>query len=70
MVYHSSIPFCPNTLLAKVYCKDSLVWSEASGFCSTLNTRSSLGLFSDILFFPCVMAAIVREQLHLTWTEQ
>ena len=34
-----------------IHCKQSLVWFEASGFCYTINSRSSLGL----LLFPWVM---------------
>ena len=38
-----------NTLL----CNESLVWFEASGFCYTLNTGSTPGLFFDIPLLPC-----------------
>lgn len=38
------------SLLANVHCNESLVWFKASGFCYTINTGSSLGWLSDILF--------------------
>ena len=55
-VSHSILhPFVHTSLLANVHCNESLVWFEASGFCYTINTGSSLGLLSDILLLPCVM---------------
>ena len=50
-------------LLANVYSSDSLVWFEASGFCYTVNTGSSLGPLLDSLFFLCVMEIL---QLWIT----
>lgn len=41
------------SLLASVHCSESLVWLEASGFCYTSNTGSSLGLLLDILLMSC-----------------
>ena len=43
------------SLLANVHCNESLVWFEASGFCYTINSRSSPVFLLDILFLPCVM---------------
>ena len=40
--------FGPNSI------NKSLVSFEASGFCYTINTRSSLEFFSDILLLTCV----------------
>jgi hypothetical protein len=37
-------PLVHTSLLANVHCSDSLVWFQASGFCYTINTGSSLGL--------------------------
>lgn len=51
IVYH----LVHNSLLANVDCNKSLVLSEASGFCYFINTRTALGLLSDILSLPCVM---------------
>ena len=48
-------PFVHTSLLANVHCNESLVWSEASGFCCTSNTGSSLGLLSDVLLLCSVM---------------
>ena len=48
-------PFAQTVLLANVHCSESLVWFEASGFCYTINTGSSLGLLLDTLLSPCVM---------------
>jgi hypothetical protein len=53
-------PFDHASLLANVHCGESLVWSEASGFCYTINAGSSIGFPSDILWLPCVV-----EILHL-----
>jgi hypothetical protein len=41
-------------LYLQVLIAESLVWFEASGFCYSINTGSSMGLFSDIPL-PCVM---------------
>jgi len=49
------IPICPCNLLANVCCNKSLVWFKASGFCYTINTGSSLGPLSHILFLPCII---------------
>jgi hypothetical protein len=54
------------TILANVHCRDSLQWFEASGFCSTVNTGSSLGLLLDILLFPCVME-ILQLWIYRSW---
>ena len=43
------------SLLVSVLCSESLVWFEASGFCYTINTGTSLRLLSDISLFPYVM---------------
>lgn len=40
---------------ASVCCSASMVWFEASVFCNTVNTESSLGLLLYILSFPSVM---------------
>jgi hypothetical protein len=53
-VCHMGHPFVPTALLANGHCNESLVWFEASGFCYSVNTGTSLGLLSDILL-PCVM---------------
>lgn len=51
MVY----PFVHTSLLTKVLCSDLLVWFNASVFCYTIDTGSSLGLLLDSLLLPCVM---------------
>jgi hypothetical protein len=45
-------PFVHTSLLANIHCNDLLVWYEASGFCYSINTGSSLELFSDTLWLP------------------
>jgi hypothetical protein len=46
-------PFCPHNFTCRnlSICKESLVWFEASGFCHTINTGSSLSL----LRYPVVI---------------
>jgi hypothetical protein len=56
VVRHSvshSILFYPHFFLSNVHCNDTLVWYEASGFCYSINTRTLLGLLSDILLLAC-----------------
>jgi hypothetical protein len=48
MVY----PFDHSSLLANVHCNESLVWYEASGFCYSISTGSSLG---DTLGYTVVL---------------
>lgn len=48
-------PLVHNSLLWNIHCNESLIWSEASGFCYFTNIRTSLGLLSDTLLFPCVV---------------
>lgn len=56
MVCHELyIPFAQRAFHANVHCNESLVQSEVSGFCSTINTGSSPGLLSGILLLSCVM---------------
>jgi hypothetical protein len=43
-------PFVYILLPANVLCNDSLVWYEAFGFCFSINTGTSLGLFSVALW--------------------
>lgn len=47
---HSSVH---TALLGNTHCSESLVWLQA-GFCYTINSRTSLGLLSELLLFPCV----------------
>jgi hypothetical protein len=57
VVCHSVFPVCPavhTSSLANVYCSESVVWFQTSGFCDTINIRSSLGLLV-ILLLSCVM---------------
>ena len=49
------VPFVHTSLLANVHCNESLVWFEASDFCYTGNTGSSLRRLSDVLLLPRVM---------------
>lgn len=58
VVCHSishGIPLCPHIFTVNVYCNESLVWFEVSGFCDTINIESSLVLLPVILLLPCVM---------------
>lgn len=48
-VSHTAHPFVHMPFLAKVHCKESLVWIEVSDFCSTIDTGLSLGFPLDIL---------------------
>lgn len=50
MVCHRVYPFVQIALLQNVHFNESWVWSGASGFSYTVNTGSSLALFSDTLF--------------------
>lgn len=45
-------PFVHSSSFANLHCNDSWVWSEASGFCFTINSGTSLGLLSDTLLLP------------------
>lgn len=57
VVCHSmshSVSFCPHFFA----CKWSLAWYKISGFCSSVSTRTSLGLFSNILLLPCVTESL------------
>lgn len=49
---HTLYPFIHIFLLANVHCNKSSIWFEASDFCYTINTESSLGLLSDVLLLP------------------
>jgi hypothetical protein len=55
MACHTVNHFVPTALLVNGHWSDSVVWFMVSGFCSTINTGSSPGLFSDIMLLPCVM---------------
>lgn len=50
-----SIPFSSYTLLASIYCNESLVKFKSSGFWYTINTEPSLALLLDTLFLSFVM---------------
>jgi hypothetical protein len=50
-----SKPFVHTSLLASVYCNDSLLWFEVFGFCYSISAGTSMGLLSDILLLPFVM---------------
>lgn len=43
-----SIPFDHIFILTNVYCNESLAWFKDSGFCYTINSGSSLGLYAGI----------------------
>ena len=47
--------FVQTASFASVHCNESLIWFMSSGFCYTINTRSSPGLLSDILLLTYVM---------------
>jgi hypothetical protein len=54
-VCHTACPFVHTSFRATIHCNESLVWVKASGFCYTVNTRSSPSLFLNIVLLPCVM---------------
>jgi hypothetical protein len=56
----SQYTLCPLFFASTCLSQWSLVWSEASGFCYTISTGSSPGLFWDILLLPCVMEILQR----------
>jgi hypothetical protein len=47
---HTAYPFANTSLIANIHCNVSLVWSEVSCFCYSINTGSSPGLLS---ISPC-----------------
>ena len=58
VVYHSvslNISFDLTSFCANVDCNESWVWFKAYGFSYSITTTPLLGLFSEILFLPCVM---------------
>ena len=60
-----TVHFCPTSSLANVHCSESLVWSEVSGFCYTINTGSLPGLLVTLLL-PCVMEILALDLPY--WT--
>lgn len=63
-----SIPFCLN-IFTYTYWNESLIWFEASGFCSTVNTgsRDSVGCFV-VLCHGDPSALVLQDQLlHSLW---
>ena len=63
---HTAYPSVHTSLLANAHRNGSLVWLEASGFCYTVNTGSSLGLLLDILLLPSISMETL--QLYLCRT--
>lgn len=60
-----SVPHKVYPLTKNVHYNETQVWFQASGFHYTINTRSSLGLLSNILLLRCV-TEILQFWIHRT----
>jgi hypothetical protein len=58
VVCSTVFPFVHSPLLVDGHCSDALVWFEACDFCYSINTGTSQGLLSDILWLPCIMVTL------------
>lgn len=64
-VCHSESPLVHMSALANVHYSGSWVCFEASGFCDTVNTGSSLNLLLGILLLSCVVGPAGRQLQQL-----
>lgn len=51
-VSRSTYTLRPDHSLVNAHCSETLVWSEVSEFCNTINTGPSLRFLLEILLFP------------------
>jgi hypothetical protein len=58
LFYFIVYPFVHKSLLGNIHCNKALVWPEASSFCYTINTGSSLELLWTILLLSCVTESL------------